>query len=103
FEAGNLARLFTRVEPGYIRVDADELCYPAHVILRFEIERALINGEIEAEDVPALWDEKMMAYLGIDTRGNYRDGCLQDIHWTDTFGYFPSYTLGAMYAAQYFA
>ncbi|MDE1712817.1 carboxypeptidase M32 (plasmid) [Chromobacterium amazonense] len=103
FEADNLARLYTRVEPGYIRVDADELCYPAHVILRFEIERALINGEIEAEDVPALWDEKMMAYLGIDTRGNYRDGCLQDIHWTDTFGYFPSYTLGAMYAAQYFA
>ncbi|POZ63724.1 carboxypeptidase M32 [Chromobacterium alticapitis] len=103
FTAENLARLYTRVEPGYIRVDADELCYPAHVILRFEIERALINGEIEAEDVPALWDEKMMAYLGIDTRGNYRDGCLQDIHWTDTFGYFPSYTLGAMYAAQYFA
>ncbi|MEO9384147.1 carboxypeptidase M32 [Chromobacterium phragmitis] len=103
FDADNLAKLFTRVAPGYIRVDADELCYPAHVILRFEIERALINGEIEAEDVPALWDEKMMAYLGVDTRGNYRDGCLQDIHWTDTFGYFPSYTLGAMYAAQYFA
>ncbi|OHX14189.1 peptidase M32 [Chromobacterium sphagni] len=103
FGADNLARLYTRVAPGYIRVDADELCYPAHVILRFEIERALIDGEIEAEDVPALWDEKMMAYLGVDTRGNYRDGCLQDIHWTDTFGYFPSYTLGAMYAAQYFA
>ncbi|WP_434629548.1 carboxypeptidase M32 [Chromobacterium sp. CV08] len=103
FDADNLARLYTRVEPGYIRVDADELCYPAHVILRFEIERALIDGEIEAEDVPALWDEKMLAYLGLDTRGNYRDGCLQDIHWTDTFGYFPSYTLGAMYAAQYFA
>ncbi|MGC0153990.1 carboxypeptidase M32 [Chromobacterium vaccinii] len=103
FDAGNLARLYTRVEPGYIRVDADELCYPAHVILRFEIERALIDGEIEAEDVPALWDKKMLAYLGLDTRGNYRDGCLQDIHWTDTFGYFPSYTLGAMYAAQYFA
>ena len=103
FDADNLARLYTRVQPGYIRVDADELCYPAHVILRFEIERALIDGEIEAEDVPALWDEKMMAYLGVDTRGNYRDGCLQDIHWTDTFGYFPSYTLGAMYAAQYFS
>ena len=103
FDADNLAKLFTRVEPGYIRVDADELCYPAHVILRFEIERALIDGETEAEDVPTLWDEKMMAYLGVDTRGNYRDGCLQDIHWTDTFGYFPSYTLGAMYAAQYFA
>lgn len=104
FEAANLARLYTRVEPGYIRVDADELTYPCHVILRYEIERALIEGEIEAEDIPALWDEKMMAYLGVDTRGNYRNGCLQDIHWTDgSFGYFPSYTLGAMYAAQYFA
>lgn len=104
FDAANLARLYNRVEPGFIRVDADELTYPAHVILRYEIERALMDGEIEAEDIPALWDEKMQAYLGVDTRGNYRDGCLQDIHWTDgSFGYFPSYTLGAMYAAQYFA
>jgi carboxypeptidase Taq len=102
--SANLARLYTRVQPGFIRVDADELTYPAHIILRFEIERALIEGEIEAEDIPALWDEKMQAYLGIDTRGNFTDGCLQDIHWTDgSFGYFPSYTLGAMYAAQYFA
>jgi carboxypeptidase Taq len=103
FDAGNLAKLYTRVQPGYIRVDADELCYPAHIILRFEIERALMNGDIQADDIPALWDEKMMQYLGVDTQGNYRDGCLQDIHWTDgSFGYFPSYTLGAMYAAQYF-
>lgn len=104
FEAANLARLFTRVVPGFIRVDADELTYPAHIILRYEIESALINGEIEARDIPALWDEKMMAYLGLDTRGNFAQGCLQDIHWTSgSFGYFPSYTLGAMYAAQYFA
>ncbi|MDF0606468.1 carboxypeptidase M32 [Neisseriaceae bacterium TC5R-5] len=104
FTADNLACLYTRVEPSCIRVDADELCYPAHVILRFEIERALMDGEIEVEDIPQLWDEKMLAYLGVDTRGNYRDGCMQDIHWTDgAFGYFPSYTLGAMYAAQYFA
>lgn len=104
FAADNLARLYSRVHPGFIRVDADELCYPAHVILRYEIEKALIEGEIEAEDIPALWDEKMQTYLGVDTRGNYRQGCLQDIHWTDgSFGYFPSYTLGAMYAAQYFA
>ncbi|QDL56805.1 carboxypeptidase M32 [Rhodoferax aquaticus] len=103
FEPSNLARIYTRVAPGFIRVDADELCYPAHVILRFEIERALVNDDIAPDDIPALWDEKMMAYLGVDTRGNYRDGCLQDIHWTDgSFGYFPSYTLGAMYAAQYF-
>lgn len=104
FAPENLARMYTRVAPGFIRVDADELSYPAHVILRFEIERALVNGDIEAEDIPALWDQKMMAYLGVDTRGNYENGCLQDIHWTDgSFGYFPSYTLGAMYAAQYFS
>ena len=92
------------MRPGFIRVDADELTYPAHVILRYEIERALIDGEIEAEDIPALWAEKMNQYLGVDTLGNDRQGCLQDIHWTGgSFGYFPSYTLGAMYAAQYFA
>lgn len=104
FAADNLAKLYTRVKPGLIRVDADELSYPAHVILRYEIERALMEGDIEAEDIPAWWDEKMMQYLGLDTRGNYKNGCLQDIHWTDgSFGYFPSYTLGAMYAAQFFA
>ena len=99
----NFIRQAQRVKPGFIRVDADELSYPAHVILRYEIERALIEGEIEVEDIPALWDEKMQQSLGIDTRGNYRDGCMQDIHWTDgAFGYFPTYTLGAMYAAQLF-
>ncbi|NVO06033.1 MAG: carboxypeptidase M32 [Rhodoferax sp.] len=104
FAPDNLVRLLTRVQPGRIRVDADELTYPAHIILRFEIERALVDGSIEAADIPALWDEKMQAYLGLDTRGDYRDGCLQDIHWpSGSFGYFPSYTLGAMYAAQYFA
>lgn len=99
----NFIRLTQRVRPGLIRVDADELSYPAHVILRYEIERALIEGEIEVDDIPALWDEKMQDALGMDTRGNYRDGCMQDIHWTDgAFGYFPTYTLGAMYAAQLF-
>ncbi len=104
FDAVNLARLFTRVEPGLIRVDADELTYPAHVILRYQIERALISGEAEVDDIPQLWDDKMMASLELDTRGNFENGCLQDIHWAmGTFGYFPSYTLGAMYAAQYAA
>ncbi len=104
FDPDNLYRLWTRVKPGFIRVDADEVTYPAHVILRYEIERPLIEGEIEPDDIPALWDEKMQALLGLDTRGNYRDGCLQDVHWTEgAFGYFPSYTLGAMYAAQWFA
>ncbi|SEK95939.1 carboxypeptidase Taq [Roseateles sp. YR242] len=104
FSAENLNRLMTRVAPGYIRVDADEVTYPAHVILRYEIERALMEGEIEVEDIPALWDVKMQELLGLDTRGNYRDGPMQDVHWgAGLFGYFPCYTLGAMYAAQWFA
>ena len=104
FEPDNLYRLMTRVKPGFIRVDADELTYPAHVLLRYGIEKNLIDGSIEADDIPALWDEGMQSLFGIDTRGNYRDGPLQDVHWTGgAFGYFPCYTLGAMYAAQWFA
>lgn len=104
FSDSNLYALNTRVERGFIRVDADELTYPAHVIVRYEIERALIEGDIEVDDIPALWDEKMQAYLGLSTQGNYRDGCMQDVHWPcGAFGYFPSYTLGAIYAAQEFA
>lgn len=104
FELSNLVKLSQRVECGFIRVDADEISYPAHVVLRYEIERALISGDIEVEDIPGLWDEKMQQWLGLSTAGNYRNGCMQDIHWTDgAFGYFPSYTLGAMYAAQLFA
>jgi len=104
FDAGNLHRLMTRVKPGFIRVDADEVTYPAHIILRYEIERPLIEGEIEPEDIPALWDGKMQELLGIDTRGNFTDGPLQDVHWPDgLFGYFPCYSLGAMFAAQWFA
>lgn len=104
FEPANLHRLVTRVKPGFIRVDADEVTYPAHIILRYEIERPLIEGEIELEDVPALWDAKMMELLGVDTRGNHKDGPMQDVHWSAAlFGYFPCYSLGAMYAAQWFA
>lgn len=104
FAPDNLVRLVTRVQPGAIRVDADELTYPAHVILRTEIERALIEGEIEADDIPALWNQKAAQLLGLDLRGNVADGPLQDVHWPEgLFGYFPCYTLGAMYAAQWFA
>ena len=104
FAPQNLHRLLTRVQPGFIRVDADEVTYPAHIILRYEIERPLVEGEIEPEDVPALWDAKMMELLGVDSRGNYKDGPLQDVHWPESlFGYFPCYSLGAMYAAQWFA
>ena len=104
FDPGNLQRLLTRVKPGFIRVSADEVTYPAHIILRYEIECALIEGQIEPDDIPALWDEKMQTLLDLDTRGNFKDGCMQDVHWSSgAFGYFPSYTLGAMYAAQWFA
>jgi carboxypeptidase Taq len=104
FMPSNLNHLLTRVKPGLIRVDADEVTYPAHVLLRFDIEQALVAGEVEAEDIPALWDAAMMELLGIDTRGNYTDGPMQDVHWGEgLIGYFPCYTLGAMYASQWFA
>jgi carboxypeptidase Taq len=104
FEPGNFRRLLTRVQRGLIRVDADEVTYPAHIILRYEIERPLIEGEIEPEDIPALWDAKMAELMHLDTRGNFKDGPLQDVHWPEAlFGYFPCYSLGAMYAAQWFA
>lgn len=101
FNVANLHRIYTQVKADYIRVDADEVTYPAHIMLRYEIEKALIENEIEVSDIPELWDHKMQEYLGISTKDNYKDGCMQDIHWTDgSFGYFPSYTLGAIYAAQ---
>jgi carboxypeptidase Taq len=104
FEPGNLHQLLTRVQRGLIRVDADEVTYPAHVLLRFDIERALIEGQAEVGDIPALWDAGMQTLLGLDTRGNFKDGPMQDVHWpAGLFGYFPCYTLGAMYAAQWFA
>ena len=100
----NLARLVTRVRPGLIRVDADEVTYPAHVILRYELELALLKGDLSVDDLPAAWNQKMTEYLGLTTLGNDRDGCLQDVHWpAGLFGYFPAYTFGAVIAAQMFA
>jgi len=91
----------TRVKPSFIRVEADEVTYPLHVMLRFDIESALINGDIEADVIPDAWEESLNNYLGISTDGDHSIGCLQDIHWTDgAFGYFPSYTMGAVNAAQ---
>jgi len=103
FTGEQLWQLNTQVKQDFIRVDADEVTYPMHIILRYEIESALINGDMEAADVPDAWDEKMQAYLGVSTAGNFKNGCMQDMHWTDgSFGYFPSYTLGAINAAQLF-
>jgi carboxypeptidase Taq len=99
----NLYALNNQVQAGFIRVNADEVTYPLHVILRYEIEKDLIEQKISVSDLPEIWDEKMRQYLGLSTEGNYKDGCMQDIHWTDgSLGYFPTYTLGAMNAAQIF-
>ena len=99
----NLTRLYTRVEKGLIRVDADEVTYPAHVIMRFQLERAAIAGDLRMADLPGAWNEGLQNTLGI-TPPSDREGCLQDIHWFDgAWGYFPTYTLGAMTAAQLFA
>lgn len=101
FEPANLRALYTQVKPGLIRVNADEVTYPLHVILRYELERDIILGRASVSDIPERWNEAMDKYLGLDTRGNYKDGPMQDIHWTmGAVGYFPSYTLGAMNAAQ---
>jgi carboxypeptidase Taq len=100
YDPANLAALWRRVGRGFIRVDADELTYPAHIILRFRLERALIGGDLEVEGLPAAWNEGFHRLLGLTPPDDAR-GCLQDIHWHDgAFGYFPSYTLGAMAAAQ---
>jgi carboxypeptidase Taq len=100
YQMPNLGRLSRRVQRGFIRVDADEMTYPAHVILRFRLERALIGGDLQVRDLPAAWNDGMQALLGVTPPDDAR-GCLQDIHWYDgAFGYFPSYTLGAMAAAQ---
>ena len=102
WEAGNLHRLYTRVEPGFIRVDADEVTYPAHVILRYRLEKAMIAGDLALDDLPGAWAEGMRALLGIVPPDDRR-GCLQDIHWpSGGWGYFPTYTLGAAIAAQLF-
>jgi carboxypeptidase Taq len=95
-------RMINRVEPSFIRVDADEVTYPLHVILRFELEKALIEGSLEVGDVPHAWNNKMEAILGIRPKTD-AEGCLQDVHWAmGAFGYFPTYALGNLYAAQIF-
>ena len=99
----NLRRAATRVERGYIRVDADEITYSLHVIARYELEKELVTGRMKVADIPDAWEAKMRDYLGLETAGNFRDGCMQDVHWfAGLVGYFPTYTLGALTAAQFF-
>ncbi len=96
-------RAVNKVEPSMIRVEADEVTYTLHVILRFEIELALIEGALKIKDIPEVWNAKMTESLGITPR-NYAEGCLQDIHWSlGAFGYFPSYSLGNIYAGMLFS
>jgi carboxypeptidase Taq len=90
------------VTPSLIRVEADEVTYNLHIVLRFEIERALIDGSLDTADLPRVWNEKFTEYFGITPPTN-REGCLQDIHWSiGALGYFPTYALGNLYAAQFF-
>ncbi|MFQ5733905.1 MAG: carboxypeptidase M32 [Planctomycetaceae bacterium] len=91
------------VRPSLIRVEADEVTYNLHIMLRFELEQKLIAGDLQPADVPDAWNATFSEYLGITPPGN-ADGCLQDIHWSaGLFGYFPTYALGNMYAAQFYA
>jgi carboxypeptidase Taq len=90
------------VRPSLIRVEADEFTYNLHILIRFELEQALISGELKVADLPAAWNEKYRDYLGITVPSN-ADGVLQDIHWSaGLFGYFPTYSLGNLYAAQFY-
>ena len=93
YEAVNIAK------PGLIRIEADELTYPLHILVRYELEKAFVNGEISVDEIPALWNKKYKEYLGLDVPSD-DVGCLQDVHWTGMFGYFPSYALGNAYGAQ---
>jgi carboxypeptidase Taq len=98
----NLLAHTQRVEPGLIRVEADEVTYPFHVMLRYDVERALLSGDLDPADLPGTWRDAMRRHLAVEVPDD-RDGCMQDIHWFHgDIGYFPTYTLGALAAAQLF-
>jgi carboxypeptidase Taq len=97
---GVFYKAINRVEPSLIRTEADELTYHFHILIRYELEKALIDGSLSSKDIPAYWSESYYKYLGL-TVPDDRQGCLQDVHWSHgSFGYFPTYTLGSLYAAQ---
>lgn len=94
-------RAVNESKPSLIRIEADELTYPLHVMIRYEIEKGLFNNEIQVGDLPSVWNDKYEEYLGIRPN-NDKEGVLQDVHWAGgSFGYFPSYALGLLYAAQF--
>lgn len=95
-------RAINKTQPSLIRVEADELTYNFHIILRFELEQAMLNGDLAVADLPEAWNDKMQTLLGI-TPPNDSEGCLQDVHWSRPgFGYFPTYALGNLYGTQFF-
>ena len=99
--ADDFYRAVNKTQPSYIRVEADELTYNFHIILRFELEQAMLSGDLAVADLPTAWNDKMRTMLGV-TPPNDSQGCLQDVHWTRPgFGYFPTYALGNLYAAQF--
>lgn len=103
WSAENFRKVYNRVQPSFIRVDADEVTYPAHVILRYRLEKAMLAGDLDPADLPGAWAEGMRSLLGI-TPPSDTLGCLQDVHWYDgAWGYFPTYSLGALAAAQLMA
>ncbi|MCZ2115771.1 MAG: carboxypeptidase M32 [Anaerolineae bacterium] len=100
--AEDFYRAINKTQPSFIRVEADELTYNFHIILRFELEQAMLNGDLVAADLPEAWNDKMQALLGI-IPPNDSEGCLQDVHWSRPgFGYFPTYALGNLYGTQFF-
>lgn len=100
WQEDNLYRVLTRVQRSLIRVDADELTYPVHIMLRYDLERQLLSGELGVKELPEAWNEGMANRLGVRPAHD-AEGCLQDIHWAlGAFGYFPSYAVGAMIAGQ---
>lgn len=100
WEVENLYRLLIRVRRSLIRVDADEVTYPVHIMLRYELEKAILKGELKIKDLPQAWNARIQDRLGVGP-ANDAEGCLQDVHWAvGSFGYFPSYAIGAMIAGQ---
>ena len=96
------ARALNKVEPSLIRIEADEVTYNLHIIIRYELEREMVNGNVAVESLPGMWNAKYAGYLGVEPPTDSQ-GILQDVHWTNGFGYFPTYTLGNLYAAQIYA
>ena len=100
--ADDFYKVINIVEPSFIRIEADELTYHFHIMIRYEIEKMLIGDEISVDDIPTIWNQKYYDYMGIKVPDD-KQGCLQDIHWSHgSFGYFPTYSIGSFYAAQFF-